>query len=54
MNYIVHYTSPYHIGFESCQNGELTELKKQFKRENKKITKIEYLKNGYVVKVKNF
>lgn len=53
-SYVVHFESPYRIGFRACRHGELTELRKQFKAEQKKITKIEYLENGYVVDVKTF
>ena len=53
-SYVVHYESPYHIGFRSCRYGELTALRKQFKAEQKKITKIEYLENGAVVDIKTF
>lgn len=53
-SYVVHYEDCRSIGFKSFEHGFLTEAKKQFKKEGKKITKIEYLENGRVVKIKEF
>ena len=52
--YVVHYESPYHIGFRSCLYGELSALKKQFKSEGKKITSIEVIEFGKVVSIKRY
>lgn len=51
----VYYESDIHIGFVTCIYGNLTALKKQFKEEGKKITKIEYSdRNGYTIDRKVF
>lgn len=52
--YTVHYETESHIGFTSIRYGELTELKKICKERGHKITKVEYLVNGKVVKVKKY
>ena len=51
-SYTVHYETESHIGFASIEYGELTELKKMCKERGHKITKIEYLVDGRVVKIK--
>ena len=52
--YTVHYETESHVGFVSIGYGELTELKKMCKERGHKITKIEYLVDGRVVKIKKF
>ena len=53
-SYTVHYETESHIGFCSIPYGELTELKKQCKERGHKITMIEYIVNGKVVRIKKF
>ena len=53
-SYTVYYESEYYVGFRSCLYGELTTLKNDFKNEGKKITEIEYLKDGVVIDRRRF
>ena len=53
-SYVVHYETESHIGFVSVAYGELGKLKKMCKERGHKITSIEYLVGGRVVRVKRF
>lgn len=53
-SYTVHYETESHIGFRTIPYGGLTELKKMCKERGHKITMIEYIVDGKVVKVKRF
>jgi hypothetical protein len=52
--YTVHYETESHIGFTTIPYGELTALKRMCKERGHKITKVEYIVNGKVVKVKKY
>ena len=53
-SYVVYYETESHIGFTSVQYGEMGELKKMCRERGHKITAIEYLVDGKVIRVKRF